>query len=130
ILNTKNRSIDIEGVNTLKLRGYAVNVLPKLKIRENNEMESFFVWSYYEDSMANILKMKNKSIEIGRIKKKGFDVPEEIEQKLKYILVDEEGHEIVEKKTEEGTGDIVKEETKKRSFPSRVLKKILGRGSS
>ncbi|OIR55678.1 MAG: uncharacterized protein A8A55_3576, partial [Amphiamblys sp. WSBS2006] len=31
ILNTKNRSIDIEGVNTLKLRGYAVNVLPKLK---------------------------------------------------------------------------------------------------
>ncbi|OIR56742.1 MAG: uncharacterized protein A8A55_2507 [Amphiamblys sp. WSBS2006] len=90
ILNTGNRSIDIGGIKKLKLRGYAMNVLLKLKIGEDNEMEEFYIWSY----MANILSMGDGSIEVGRIKRKGFDVPEEIKPKLKYILVEEEGHEV------------------------------------
>ncbi|OIR56324.1 MAG: uncharacterized protein A8A55_2930 [Amphiamblys sp. WSBS2006] len=111
-LEKLDKRIDIGKVSTMKLLGYAVNVLPRLEMGENDEMERFFVWKYGEkDSMTSILSMEDGSIEIGRIKRKGFDVPEEIKPKLKYILVDEEN-------------------PKKRSFPSRVFKKICGCGRS
>ncbi|OIR57135.1 MAG: uncharacterized protein A8A55_2107 [Amphiamblys sp. WSBS2006] len=94
ILEAGNRSIDIGGVKKLELCTYARSVLPKLKMGENNEMERFSMWIYGGKGMASILSMGDGSIEIGRIKQKGFWVPEEIKPKLKYILVDEEGHEI------------------------------------
>ncbi|OIR56534.1 MAG: uncharacterized protein A8A55_2716 [Amphiamblys sp. WSBS2006] len=150
-LNTGNGSIDIWGIKDLELHDYAVNVLPKLKIGENKEMESFVLRKKEEVSMANIISMEDESIEIGRIKRKGFDVPEEIKPKLKYILIDKTEREIMEERAREiakerkrkimeertreianeKTREIAKEEkTKKGSFPSRVLKKILGRGRS
>ncbi|OIR56484.1 MAG: uncharacterized protein A8A55_2768 [Amphiamblys sp. WSBS2006] len=87
ILNAGNRRIDIGGVKKLELYGYAVNVLQKLKIGEDNKVEMFMLRKKEEDSMTNILSMGDGSIEVRRIQRNGFVVPEEIKPKLKYILV-------------------------------------------
>ncbi|OIR57379.1 MAG: uncharacterized protein A8A55_1859 [Amphiamblys sp. WSBS2006] len=89
ILEAGNGSIDIGGVKDLELHDYAVNVLPKLKIGGEKEMKRFVLRKKREGSMTSILSMEDGSIEIGSIKRKWFDVPEEIKPKLKYILVDE-----------------------------------------
>ncbi|OIR57323.1 MAG: uncharacterized protein A8A55_1914 [Amphiamblys sp. WSBS2006] len=165
-LEEADKRIDIGEVNRMELYCYAVNVLPKLNIGKDNEMESIFMWIYDKKSMADILGMGDESIEIGRIKQSGLWVPEEIKPKLKYIFIDKTKREIMEERArerkreimeerareiakerkreimeerareiaKEKTREIAKEETeektKKGSLPSRVLKKIFGRGRS
>ncbi|OIR56732.1 MAG: uncharacterized protein A8A55_2519 [Amphiamblys sp. WSBS2006] len=90
ILAVKDRSICVGGMRTLELVSYAANVLPKLKIREENELETFVLCASKKEHITGILSAADGSIGIGRIKRGGLDVPGETKPKLKYVLADEE----------------------------------------
>ncbi|OIR56000.1 MAG: uncharacterized protein A8A55_3254, partial [Amphiamblys sp. WSBS2006] len=84
-------------VKKMVLEGYAVGVITKMKIHEDNTMESF-VLAGNEDQLSRILKEGDKSIDLGRIRTGGLDVPERrIRRKLRYTLVDGEGKEVLGK---------------------------------
>ncbi|OIR56615.1 MAG: uncharacterized protein A8A55_2637 [Amphiamblys sp. WSBS2006] len=68
VLGTETQSIYIGKVKNLILDGYAVEVLPKLKIHEENDMEKFILYGYSVETISRILKMKKESIWIGRVK--------------------------------------------------------------
>ncbi|OIR55983.1 MAG: uncharacterized protein A8A55_3272 [Amphiamblys sp. WSBS2006] len=76
-------------VKSMLLEGYAASVITKMKIHEDNTMESF-VLDAGRDQLSRILKEGDNSIKLGRIKRSGFYVPEEIRRKLRYTLVDGE----------------------------------------
>ncbi|OIR56059.1 MAG: uncharacterized protein A8A55_3195, partial [Amphiamblys sp. WSBS2006] len=80
-------------VENMNLSYYAVSILLKLIIHEENTMESIFLAGDGEN-FSRILEEEDGSIDIGRIRKSGFKVPERIKRKLRYTLVDEEGNEI------------------------------------
>ncbi|OIR56160.1 MAG: uncharacterized protein A8A55_3094 [Amphiamblys sp. WSBS2006] len=69
ILKEENNSIWVGKVRKLKLIDYAVNILPKLRIHEENEMEELCLWTYYPGNITEILKKENNSIWIGKVKK-------------------------------------------------------------
>ncbi|OIR56327.1 MAG: uncharacterized protein A8A55_2927, partial [Amphiamblys sp. WSBS2006] len=97
VLRKEDGSIATGRVKEMDLWGYAVCVLPKLRIHKDNAMESFVLSASDLDLyIYRILKEGDSSIEVGRIKKGGFDVPREIRQKLRYTLVDAEGNEVLE----------------------------------
>ncbi|OIR55811.1 MAG: uncharacterized protein A8A55_3443, partial [Amphiamblys sp. WSBS2006] len=77
-------------VKNMWLEGYAVGVITKMKIHEDNTMEDFVLVGN-EGQLSRILKEGDNSIELGRIRTTGFDVPEKIKRKLRYTLVDGEG---------------------------------------
>ncbi|OIR57132.1 MAG: uncharacterized protein A8A55_2111 [Amphiamblys sp. WSBS2006] len=82
-----------------------------LRIHKDNTIERFLV-STNEWHFSRILEEGDSSIDVGRIKKGSFDVPEEIRQKLRYTLVEEveevlgeedgEGNEVLEEEDGEG----------------------------
>ncbi|OIR56547.1 MAG: uncharacterized protein A8A55_2714, partial [Amphiamblys sp. WSBS2006] len=86
---SQEKPVFIGRVKEMVLAKYAVSVLPKLRINNDNTMEKF-VLSADEWHFSRILEEKDKSIEVGRIRRGGFDVPEGIRRKLRYDLVDEE----------------------------------------
>ncbi|OIR56880.1 MAG: uncharacterized protein A8A55_2369, partial [Amphiamblys sp. WSBS2006] len=69
ILKEENGSIWVGKVEMLGLFGYAVEILPKLRIHGENVMEEFGLWTQYPENIAEILRMKNNSIWIGKVKK-------------------------------------------------------------
>ncbi|OIR56931.1 MAG: uncharacterized protein A8A55_2314 [Amphiamblys sp. WSBS2006] len=83
-------------VKNISLGSYAVNVLARIEISEDCLLENFFVDANEEQSFK-LLEAEDRSIEVGRIRSSGFDVPEEIKRKLRYTLVDGEGNEVEEK---------------------------------
>ncbi|OIR57171.1 MAG: uncharacterized protein A8A55_2076 [Amphiamblys sp. WSBS2006] len=95
VLGKEDRSIATGRVKNMELTGYAVCVLPKLRIHNDNTMGSFRL-SAGELYFSRIPGEGDSSIELGRIEQKGFDVPKEIRRKLRYTLVDGEGKEILE----------------------------------
>ncbi|OIR57226.1 MAG: uncharacterized protein A8A55_2019 [Amphiamblys sp. WSBS2006] len=82
-------------VKNMELREYAVSILPKLRIHEDNTIEKF-VLSVFSCHFSRILEGGDNSIELGRIRQGGFHVPEGIRRKLRYTLVDGEGKEMLE----------------------------------
>ncbi|OIR56123.1 MAG: uncharacterized protein A8A55_3131, partial [Amphiamblys sp. WSBS2006] len=87
----------VGGVKTMWLYEYAASVITKMTIHEDNTMESF-VLRGHEDQLSRILKEKDNSIDLGRIRTGGLRVPEKIKRKLRYTLVDEEGKEMLEER--------------------------------
>ncbi|OIR57760.1 MAG: uncharacterized protein A8A55_1471 [Amphiamblys sp. WSBS2006] len=69
ILKVKNNSIWVGKVERLELNWYAIEILPKLRIHGENVMEEFSLSAYTSKCIAEILKMKNKSIWIGKVKR-------------------------------------------------------------
>ncbi|OIR57589.1 MAG: uncharacterized protein A8A55_1645 [Amphiamblys sp. WSBS2006] len=69
ILKTKNSSIWLGKIKKLKLRYYAVEILPKLRIHEENVMEVLELDVEYSREIAQTLKMKRESIWVGKVKK-------------------------------------------------------------
>ncbi|OIR56460.1 MAG: uncharacterized protein A8A55_2793, partial [Amphiamblys sp. WSBS2006] len=98
VLGKEDGSISAGRVKKMDLWGYAVCVLPKLRIHKDNAMESF-VLDAGRDQLSGILEEGDSSIEVGRIKKGGFDVPKKIRRKLRYTLVDGEGKEVLEERS-------------------------------
>ncbi|OIR57380.1 MAG: uncharacterized protein A8A55_1860 [Amphiamblys sp. WSBS2006] len=96
ILETADNSIEIGRIESITLYDQCIDILPKLKIGRNNEMKTFYLLpADYNNITTPILEKGDNSIEIGRVKRSGFCVPEEINPKLKYILVDEKGNEVI-----------------------------------
>ncbi|OIR56147.1 MAG: uncharacterized protein A8A55_3107 [Amphiamblys sp. WSBS2006] len=94
-------------VKNMWLREYAVGVLTKMTIHEDNTMEEFDL-AGNEDQLSGILGEKDRSIELGRIRLSGFEVPERIRWKLRYTLVDGEGKEVLEEESDE---EVLEEES-------------------
>ncbi|OIR57013.1 MAG: uncharacterized protein A8A55_2233 [Amphiamblys sp. WSBS2006] len=70
ILKTENKNILvwIGKAKTLDLGWYAAGILPKLGIHEENMMEELVLSANRSEQISGILKMKNKSIRIGKVK--------------------------------------------------------------
>ncbi|OIR57715.1 MAG: uncharacterized protein A8A55_1519 [Amphiamblys sp. WSBS2006] len=79
-------------VKEMFLWGYTASVITKMTIHEDNTMERFILDAYGKE-LSRILKEGDNSIDLGRIRTTGFDVPEKIKRKLRYTLVDGEGEE-------------------------------------
>ncbi|OIR58939.1 MAG: uncharacterized protein A8A55_0280 [Amphiamblys sp. WSBS2006] len=72
ILKEENNSIRIGKVKKMEIGGHPIEILPKLRIHEENEMEELDLRASDEGSITEILKMENKSIWLGRVKKLSF----------------------------------------------------------
>ncbi|OIR56283.1 MAG: uncharacterized protein A8A55_2972 [Amphiamblys sp. WSBS2006] len=84
-------------VKNMYLWVYAVSVITKMTIHEDNTMESF-VLAGNEDCFSRILEEGDSSIELGRIRTGGLHVRKEVRRKLRYTLVDGEGKEVLEER--------------------------------
>ncbi|OIR56354.1 MAG: uncharacterized protein A8A55_2901 [Amphiamblys sp. WSBS2006] len=84
-------------VKKMWLYKYAASVITKMTIHEDNTMERF-VLDGDKKHFSRILKEKDNSIELGRIRTDGLRVPEKIKRKLRYTLVDGEGKEVLEER--------------------------------
>ncbi|OIR56918.1 MAG: uncharacterized protein A8A55_2330 [Amphiamblys sp. WSBS2006] len=93
-------------VKDMRLWDYAVSVITKMTIHEDNTMESF-VLRGNEDQLSRILKEGDNSIELGRIRTGGLRVPEKIKRKLRYTLVDGEGKEVLEEEEPSQRGNLL-----------------------
>ncbi|OIR56556.1 MAG: uncharacterized protein A8A55_2697, partial [Amphiamblys sp. WSBS2006] len=69
ILKTKNNSIWVGKMKTLSLFDNEIKILPKLRIHGENVMESLNLYADKPKHIAEILKMENKSIWVGKVKK-------------------------------------------------------------
>ncbi|OIR56113.1 MAG: uncharacterized protein A8A55_3141, partial [Amphiamblys sp. WSBS2006] len=87
-------------VKIMYLWVYAVSVITKMTIHEDNTMEDF-VLNGYGGQLSRILEEGDNSIDLGRIRTGGLYVPEEVRRKLRYTLVDGEGKEVLEEVLEE-----------------------------
>ncbi|OIR55877.1 MAG: uncharacterized protein A8A55_3370 [Amphiamblys sp. WSBS2006] len=93
-------------VKEMWLEEYAVGVITKMTIHEDNTMESF-VLRGHEDYFSKIIGKGDSSIELGRIRLSGFEVPEKIRRKLRYTLVDGEGKEVLEEEEPSQRGNLL-----------------------
>ncbi|OIR57317.1 MAG: uncharacterized protein A8A55_1924 [Amphiamblys sp. WSBS2006] len=91
----QSKPIYVGAVKNASLGGYAVSILPRLRIHGDNIMEEFIL-SAAEEQIPDILEEGDSNIELGRIRLGGFHVPEEVRRKLRYTLVDGEGKEVLE----------------------------------
>ncbi|OIR56637.1 MAG: uncharacterized protein A8A55_2616 [Amphiamblys sp. WSBS2006] len=62
-------SIKLGSVRKLELCGYAVNILPKLVLHEENEMEEFCLDAWNADHFSETMHVEDNSIRLGRVKK-------------------------------------------------------------
>ncbi|OIR57480.1 MAG: uncharacterized protein A8A55_1758 [Amphiamblys sp. WSBS2006] len=68
MLKTENKSVWIGKVKRLGLEGYAIEILPKLGIHEENETEELKLIASHPENIAEIEKTENKSIWVGKVK--------------------------------------------------------------
>ncbi|OIR58406.1 MAG: uncharacterized protein A8A55_0814 [Amphiamblys sp. WSBS2006] len=68
ILKAQDRSIYIGGIKLLCLKKHAVNILPKLDIPENNEMDKLRLSADSEEQIADVLGAEDRGIWIGKVK--------------------------------------------------------------
>ncbi|OIR57381.1 MAG: uncharacterized protein A8A55_1858 [Amphiamblys sp. WSBS2006] len=66
---TKNNSIWLGKVNNLDLELFAISILPKLKLHEENEMEEFSLSADKEEYVSEVTRAENNSIYLGKVKK-------------------------------------------------------------
>ncbi|OIR57218.1 MAG: uncharacterized protein A8A55_2024 [Amphiamblys sp. WSBS2006] len=88
ILKTDNSSIWVGRVEMLGLFGYAVEILPKLRIHGENVMEELRLDVFFLGHITEILKTKDKSVWVGKVKKVRLEgLAKEIENKLDFTLI-------------------------------------------
>ncbi|OIR56725.1 MAG: uncharacterized protein A8A55_2525, partial [Amphiamblys sp. WSBS2006] len=91
-LQIKQNSIWIGKLKRLKLEGYAVEVLPRLGFHEKNKMEELNLCAVGFEQISGVLKEKDKSIWVGKVKKLSLDrYTKEVEGKLKDPREDNDG---------------------------------------
>ncbi|OIR56474.1 MAG: uncharacterized protein A8A55_2781 [Amphiamblys sp. WSBS2006] len=93
-------------VKNMDLEDYAVGVITKMTINEDNTMERF-VLAGYGDHFSRILEEGDNSIDLGRIRTGGLHVPERIKRKLRYTLVDGDGKEVLEEEEPSQRGNLL-----------------------
>ncbi|OIR55641.1 MAG: uncharacterized protein A8A55_3613, partial [Amphiamblys sp. WSBS2006] len=62
VILAKNNTIWLGKVKNTKLLDFAVNVLPKLKLHEENEMEEFHLSAEKEEYVSEVIHAENNSI--------------------------------------------------------------------
>ncbi|OIR55648.1 MAG: uncharacterized protein A8A55_3606, partial [Amphiamblys sp. WSBS2006] len=65
----KNNSICLGKVKNLELKLFAINILPKLKLHEENEMEELHLSSDKEEYVSEAILGENNSIQLGKVRK-------------------------------------------------------------
>ncbi|OIR56496.1 MAG: uncharacterized protein A8A55_2757 [Amphiamblys sp. WSBS2006] len=89
----KDSKVRLGKVKTMAITDYAIPALPFLVFHEDNVFELVKLGSYWQMSISRHLKdAKNKSIDIGKVRKRGLLAPVRIRQKLKYVIVDGQGN--------------------------------------
>ncbi|OIR55749.1 MAG: uncharacterized protein A8A55_3505, partial [Amphiamblys sp. WSBS2006] len=68
ILVKKDRTIWLGKVKSLSLDFYAISILPKLKLHEDNVMEEFDLYVWGREHISEILVKKDNSIWLGKVK--------------------------------------------------------------
>ncbi|OIR58942.1 MAG: uncharacterized protein A8A55_0279 [Amphiamblys sp. WSBS2006] len=68
ILKAENNSIWVGKIKNLSLRHHAVEILSKLRIHRENEMEVLSLWTRYPEHITEIIKTENNSIWVGKVK--------------------------------------------------------------
>ncbi|OIR56613.1 MAG: uncharacterized protein A8A55_2639 [Amphiamblys sp. WSBS2006] len=68
ILAAEDRSIWVGRVKSLKLERYAINLLPKLWLHDDNVMEWLYLSEWLERYISYILCIKDSSIRLGKVK--------------------------------------------------------------
>ncbi|OIR55723.1 MAG: uncharacterized protein A8A55_3529, partial [Amphiamblys sp. WSBS2006] len=66
-LEEENSSLWIGSVKGLDLRGYAVELFPKLRFHEENVMKKLVLNTDKDEHIAGILQMENNSIWVGKV---------------------------------------------------------------
>ncbi|OIR55763.1 MAG: uncharacterized protein A8A55_3491, partial [Amphiamblys sp. WSBS2006] len=69
IIKKEINNIWIGKVKNLELKDYAVRILPKLRIHEENEMEELWLHALGADNITEILKEEINTIWIGKVRK-------------------------------------------------------------
>ncbi|OIR56459.1 MAG: uncharacterized protein A8A55_2795 [Amphiamblys sp. WSBS2006] len=69
IYKIENNSIWIGNVERLRLRGYAMEILPKLRFHEENVMGELSLSARKTKHLTGILKIERNSICVGKVKK-------------------------------------------------------------
>ncbi|OIR56163.1 MAG: uncharacterized protein A8A55_3091 [Amphiamblys sp. WSBS2006] len=69
ILVKKDRTICVGRVKSLSLEFYAISILPKLKLHEDNVMEYFWLYAKEEIYVSKIFGAEDSSIWLGKVKK-------------------------------------------------------------
>ncbi|OIR55621.1 MAG: uncharacterized protein A8A55_3633, partial [Amphiamblys sp. WSBS2006] len=69
IIHADNNSICFGKVKRLVLRGYSINVLPKLVLHKENVMEEFRLDVWDKEYVSEIIHADNNSIWFGKVKK-------------------------------------------------------------
>ncbi|OIR55676.1 MAG: uncharacterized protein A8A55_3578, partial [Amphiamblys sp. WSBS2006] len=88
ILKEERNSIWVGKVKELDLGEFTANIFPKLRLHEENVMEKLRLSVYTPECIAEILKAKDKSIWIGKIRKISLEgYTKEIENKLDFTLI-------------------------------------------
>ncbi|OIR57752.1 MAG: uncharacterized protein A8A55_1472 [Amphiamblys sp. WSBS2006] len=72
ILKEENNSILVGKVKKLDLHEYALGILLKLKLHEENEVEELELGIDYPENVIEILKEENNSIWVGKVKRLGL----------------------------------------------------------
>ncbi|OIR57403.1 MAG: uncharacterized protein A8A55_1836 [Amphiamblys sp. WSBS2006] len=67
-LGAKDSSIWLGKMRKLRLERHAINLLPKLRLHEDNVMEEFHLDAGLEEYVFSILRAKEKSIWLGKVK--------------------------------------------------------------
>ncbi|OIR57976.1 MAG: uncharacterized protein A8A55_1240 [Amphiamblys sp. WSBS2006] len=65
----ENKSIWIGKTRKLELKGYAIQIFPKLGFHKENMVEEIYLCSDSLEQIAGIVEMENNSIWVGRVKK-------------------------------------------------------------
>ncbi|OIR55674.1 MAG: uncharacterized protein A8A55_3580, partial [Amphiamblys sp. WSBS2006] len=69
----ENNTIWVGRVKNLILGGGAIDTLPKLRIHEENVMVELNLWENLHGYIAEIIRIKNNSIYVGKVKKLKFE---------------------------------------------------------
>ncbi|OIR56884.1 MAG: uncharacterized protein A8A55_2363 [Amphiamblys sp. WSBS2006] len=72
LLKMEKNGIWVGKVKRLGLIGHAVNILPKLRIHEENVMELLELWTRHPEHITEILKTENNSIWVGKVNRLSF----------------------------------------------------------
>ncbi|OIR57333.1 MAG: uncharacterized protein A8A55_1908 [Amphiamblys sp. WSBS2006] len=69
VIRAENNSIWLGRVKKLELERFSINILPKLKLHEENVMEEFCLWAYRTEYVSEAIRAENNNIWLGKVKK-------------------------------------------------------------
>ncbi|OIR57720.1 MAG: uncharacterized protein A8A55_1507, partial [Amphiamblys sp. WSBS2006] len=69
VIRAENNTIWLGKVKNLRLKSFAIRILPKLVLHEENEMEVFHLSAGEKEYVSEVIRVENNSIWLGKVKK-------------------------------------------------------------